>query len=84
MATKSSKRSSGKSSSLKSVEQPTQSLSVNIRQIENGFVINKSGYIGKGKNQTYVSKEVFSKTNPIKFPGEPASGSGIKFGGRKK
>lgn len=48
--------------------------SVNVRQIENGFIVSESGYTGKGKNQQYYNKDYFSPTNPV------AGVSKIKFG----
>lgn len=38
---------------------------LNVRQIENGFIVRESGSVGKGKNQKYFEKEFFSKSNPI-------------------
>ena len=64
--------------SLSSISKDT---SVSVRRIENGFVVSQSGYVGNGKNQKYVSKEFFSKTNPIQVGS--SSGGSIKFGGKK-
>lgn len=40
--------------------------SVSVRKIQNGFIVSESGYTGKGKNQKWFSREMFSKTNPVK------------------
>lgn len=39
--------------------------SLNVRKIENGFLVSENGYTGKGKNQQWYNKEYFSATNPI-------------------
>lgn len=49
---------------------------VSVRKISNGFIVRSSGYTGKGKNQKYFEKEVFSESNPIKVSGN------VKFGGK--
>lgn len=54
----------------------TKNISTSIRQIENGFLVSESGYVGQGKNQKWVNKEYYSPTNPV-------AGVKIKFGGRK-
>ena len=46
----------------------TKNMSVTVKQIENGYLICKSGYVGAGRNQKYVCTETFSKTDPIKAP----------------
>lgn len=52
--------------------------SVNVRAIENGFIISESGYTGKGRNQQYYDRQYYSATNPV------AGVTGkIKFGGKK-
>jgi len=33
--------------------------SVSVRQIENGFIVNESGTMGKGKNKEWYNKEWF-------------------------
>jgi hypothetical protein len=48
----------------------TKNENVSVRAIQNGFIISKSGYVGKGKNQQYVNKEYHSPTNPLKFGGK--------------
>lgn len=48
-------------------------ISASVRQIQNGFIVAESGYVGKGKNQQYVNKEYFSQTNPL------ASVTKVKF-----
>ena len=53
----------------------TENTSCTIRKIANGFIVNESGYTGKGRNQKWVSKEVFTPTNPV---------AGIKIGGSRK
>lgn len=53
----------------------TKNISTSIRQIENGFLVSESGYVGKGRNQKWVNKEFFSPTNPV-------AGIKIKFGKR--
>lgn len=61
--------------------------SVNVRKIENGFIVRESGYTGKGRNQQYYDKEYFSKTNPLKIAGgNGGSGTGngnMSFGGKR-
>lgn len=39
--------------------------SVNVREIENGFIVSESGYTGKGKNQQWYNKDYYSKSNPL-------------------
>ena len=70
MAKSTSKKTTAKAPAL------TQDMSVSVRKIQNGFIVNTSGYTGKGKNQQYKSTEVFSKTNPVKI------NTGMKFGGK--
>ena len=85
-STKSSSTKSGKSTSNKSSRTSpstldvTKNISCSVRQIENGFVINESGYVGRGKNARYESKEYFSQTNPIAAAKIPQ----LKLSGRKK
>lgn len=49
--------------------------SVQVRKIENGFIVSESGTIGKGRNQNYYNKEYFSPGNPIQGITKP-----VKFG----
>ena len=49
-------------------------MNISVRQIQNGFIVRKSGYTGNGKNQKYVETEVYSKSNPVKIDAP------IKFG----
>lgn len=39
--------------------------SVRVRQIQNGFIVEENGTTGKGRNQTWYTKEYFSPTNPV-------------------
>lgn len=79
-----SKTTSTKSSSAKSSPKrsPAETLdvnrntSVNVRSIENGFIVSESGSTGKGRNQQYFSREYFSKINPV-------AGVKITFGNKK-
>lgn len=92
---KSTKGSSGKSkssgkTSIKSASTSyapgavSEKVSSEVRQIENGFVIRESGYKGKGRNQEYISKEYFSKVNPMKEGVvKQLTSTGMKFGGKK-
>ncbi len=52
--------------------------SVNVRAIENGFIISESGYTGKGRNQQYYDRQYYSATNPV-----AAVTGKMKFGGKK-
>lgn len=62
-----------KTNPLKEVSMSSGSgMNVSVREIENGFIVRNSGYVGKGKNQKYMEKEVFSKKNPIKVSGVPS------------
>lgn len=72
----SSKKSSSKRTTSAERLDVTKNISTNIRQIENGFVVSESGYVGKGRNQKYVNKEYFSETNPV-------AGVKIQFGKKK-
>ncbi len=87
MATKKSSSSKSKSSS-KGTSQSfapgvvNDKTTLSVRSIENGFIVSESGYRGKGRNQEYVNKEYFSKTNPVKIGGAAPSTSGVKFGKR--
>lgn len=81
-----------KSSSKKSSSSPTPKVvvdkdsSVQVRQIQNGYIVSESGTTGKGRNMNYYNKEYYSKTNPLKgiITGpESSKGVGMKFGGRK-
>lgn len=57
--------------------------SVQVRQIQNGFIVSESGTTGKGRNQQYYNKEFYSKTNPLKIStGGNGNGGGMKFGKR--
>lgn len=78
-STSTSKKSSRTSTSPSTLD-VNKNISCSVRQIENGFVINESGYVGKGKNQRYESKEYFSQTNPIAAAKIPQ----LKLSGRKK
>lgn len=49
--------------------------SVNVRKIQNGFIVSESGTTGKGRNTQYYNKEYYSPTNPIS-----GVGKGIKIG----
>lgn len=51
---------------------------VRVRKIENGFIIQEIGTIGKGRNQTYYNKEYFSDKNPI--ASVTKGGGSVKFG----
>lgn len=63
--------------------------SVNVRAIQNGFIVSESGYTGKGRNRDYYNKEYFQKNNPLKgvagsnLNNSGRSGSSMKFGGKK-
>ena len=60
--------------------------SVQVRKIQNGFIVSESGTTGKGRNQQYYNKEYFTKTNPLKNitgGGNGSSGGGMmKFGNK--
>jgi len=45
------------------ISPPTERIQVNIRKISNGYIVCKSGVTRSGE---YVSKETFSKTNPVR------------------
>lgn len=79
---KSSRRSSRSSSIKVGVDKDS---SVEVRQIENGFIVRESGSSGKGRNQKYYSKEFFSPNNPLKIAsgGAPSGNGGMKFGGKR-
>lgn len=70
------KSTSKKSSSPKIPAHVDSNSSVEVRQIQNGFIVRESGYTGKGRNQQYYNKEWFSASNPVKVNG----GGGLKFG----
>lgn len=55
--------------------------SVQVREIENGFLVAENGYRGKGRNKTWYTKEYFSATNPVKIsmPKKPT----MRFGSKK-
>lgn len=78
----SSRKSSAKSTSTIPKLEVDNNSSINVRKIENGFVVSESGYTGKGRNANYYNKEYFSKTNPVAGITK-GGGSGVKFGGRK-
>lgn len=60
------KTTSGKSMQPESVSMSMgKDMSMNVRKIDNGYIIRKSGYQGKGKNQKYVENEHFSPINPV-------------------
>jgi hypothetical protein len=60
------KKSSGKSMQPESVSMSmSNDKSMNIRKIENGYIVRESGYTGRGKNKNYFEKERFSPTNPV-------------------
>lgn len=62
------KKVSSKITAKKVMDMPIiKNENVGVRRIENGFIVSKSGYVGKGKNQTYVNREYHSPVNPIKF-----------------
>lgn len=47
-------------------------LNLNVRKIENGYLVSQSGYSGKGKKQKYVSKDTYYATNPLEaIPAPP-------------
>ena len=74
------KKSSSKSSvSIPKLEVDNNS-SINVRKIENGFLVSENGYTGKGRNQQYYSKEFYSKTNPVANIVKPATGKNFKIG----
>ena len=64
MKSKTTKTASKTKSSIPKVEVDNNS-SVQVRKIENGFIVSESGSTGKGRNQNYYNKEYFSSTNPI-------------------
>lgn len=67
------------------VEKPNvdKTTSVSIRQIENGFLVNESGYTGNGRNPRYFDRTWYSKTNPVKNVTTQAPNTNIRFGGKK-
>lgn len=53
--------------------------SVQVRKIENGFIVSESGSSGKGNNRQYYNKEYFTTKNPV--AGVITKGNGpVKFG----
>lgn len=93
MKRSSSKVAASKPKSTVSKKQPTvtksagrvrvdvdKDSSIQVREIENGFIVSESGMKGKGKNSQYYSKEYFSSTNPvnINLPKSPMRLSGKK------
>lgn len=68
------KTASKTKSSIPKVEVDKDS-SVQVRKIENGFIVSESGSTGKGRNMNYYNKEYFSSTNPI-----ASMTKSIKFG----
>ncbi len=74
MKSKTTKSTTKPKSSLPKVEVDANS-SVQIRKIQNGFIVSESGNTGKGRNQTWYNKEYFSPTNPVSNITKP-----IKFG----
>lgn len=62
--------------------QVSKDVTVDVREIENGFLISKSGYIGSGKNARYETKQIFSPTNPIQIT-MSGTGSSLKLGKKK-
>lgn len=69
-----------KGSAVKAVSiQPESGLSMSVRKIQNGFIVSKSGYVGKGRSEKYVNEEYFSATNPVSIKPETS----IKFGRKK-
>ncbi len=60
------KKATGKSVQPESVSMSmSNDKSMNIRKIENGWIVRESGYSGKGRNKNYFEKERFSATNPV-------------------
>lgn len=56
--------------------------SINVKPIENGFLISESGTKGKGKKQTWYERQYFSPTNPV--PNINIPKGRVSFGGNKK
>ena len=83
----SSSKSSGKVSLGGAKVEVDNNSSVNVRAIQNGFIVSESGYTGKGRNQQYYSKEYYSKNNPLRgitgSGNSGGSGGKMKFGGNK-
>lgn len=50
-------------------------MSMHVRKINNGYIVRKSGYVGKKGNEKYVEREHYTPTNPVSV--------NMKFGGKK-
>jgi hypothetical protein len=70
-------KTSSKGSSIPKLEVDSNS-SLNVRKIENGYLVSESGTTGKGKNQQWYNKEYYSAKNPV-----TGKSSGVKFGSKK-
>lgn len=70
----SSSKTATKTISAPKVEVDANS-SVNVRKIQNGFIVSESGSTGKGRNQQYYNKEYYSPNNPLSTVSK-----GIKIG----
>ncbi len=55
----------------------SENQSASIKRIKNGFIVTKSGYVGKGKNQRYTEEQMFFAKNPLDTKGN------VKFSGKK-
>lgn len=80
-STKSSSSKKSKSSSPRTSPgtlDVSKDMSCDIRQINNGFIVRESGYVGKGKNQQWKTNEYFTPKNPISGVKLPALTIGKK------
>lgn len=66
MATKAPVRAASKPApkATPKLPMPSKDMDIRIRQIENGFVVTKSGMTGTGPKAKYVSTEVFTAKMP--------------------
>lgn len=80
--TKTTAKTSSKSSSIPKLEVDSNS-SIQVRKIENGYLVSENGSTGKGKNQQWYNKEYYSKTNPVAGVLTGGKSNGVKFGGKK-
>ncbi len=80
--TKITTKTTSKKSSIPKLEVDDDS-SMNIRKIENGFIVSESGQKGKGRNKEWYNKDYFAKTRQEAGQIVSKGIGGVKFGGKK-
>jgi hypothetical protein len=61
------KSSSKRKATSEVVMQTSGDQTIRVEKIENGFLVSKSGMVGKGRNARYTESKIFSQTNPVQI-----------------